>query len=179
MFPRLSSTTLRVEGLVNRVFPGQPAGHVTTWLSWGLAIFEGSVQESNPGPLALVKLTWVQHSNHSATELHGWARSRRPSQSCFSWSTAGHVTTWLSWGLAIFERSVQESNPGPLALVKLTWVQHSNHSATELHNIVWLSLFLQCTNCTAYARQNKGWVFASWGHGFRPHASSHKSAYDL
>ena len=64
---------LGVEGLVNRVFPGPPAGHVTTWLSWDLAIFEGSVQESNPGPLALVKLTWVQHSNHSATELHSEA----------------------------------------------------------------------------------------------------------
>jgi len=24
---------LGVEGLVNRVFPGPPAGHVTTWLS--------------------------------------------------------------------------------------------------------------------------------------------------
>ena len=33
-------------------------------------IFEGSDQESNPEPLALVKLTLVQHSNHSAIELH-------------------------------------------------------------------------------------------------------------
>ena len=60
-------------------------------------------------------------------------RSRRPSQSCFSWLTCwtrDHVTVLRPDN---FEGSVQESNPGPLTLVKLTRVQHSNHSATELH----------------------------------------------
>ena len=47
-----------------------------------------------------ISLWWSWHESNTlttrpATELHGWARSRRPSQSCFSWSTRWtrhHVT---------------------------------------------------------------------------------------
>jgi len=77
--------------------------------------FEESDQGSNPRPLVLVKLTWIQHSNYSATKFHRWARSKKPIQSCFPGQPAGYVFTWLSWGLVIL-RSLTSDRTDDLLL---------------------------------------------------------------
>jgi len=70
--------------------------------------FERSDKELNPRHLALLKLTWVQHSNHSFTKIHKWGPSRKPSQSCFSGLPSRHVTKWLFWSLAILWNSKRD-----------------------------------------------------------------------